>query len=99
VPARDTFHEVGKARSLGAGVDNEMDMIGHQTKGVDAATEGLFPFFKVREVVPEVLGGEKDRLPVVTALDNMVRPVGQHQTSLPSHAAQSVRVAPSQSRK
>jgi hypothetical protein len=90
VTARHAFHQLGEARGLGARVDDEVDMIGHQTKGVDAAAEGPFPFFKVREEVPEVLGGEKDRLPVVTALDNVVRPVGQYQASLPSHAAQNV---------
>lgn len=66
-----------------------MDMVRHEAVGVDAAAERGFPFREVREVVLKVFLSVKDRPAIMTALDDVMRPVGEHQTRLPSNEAQS----------
>ncbi len=50
-------------RRGGPGIHNEVDMVGHQTVGVDPTAERLFPFGEVCEIILEVFRGMENGLP------------------------------------
>jgi len=58
-----------------------MDMISHQTVGVYFYAKCVLKLSKVSYVALVVLLGSKDHLAVVTTLYNMMRIVGQNDTS------------------
>ena len=58
-----------------------MHMIGHEAEGVNLATELTFPLGEVVEVIAVVVLGGKDRLSVMTALNDMVGIIGDDDAS------------------
>ena len=76
MPSGQALHQQAEIRSIGARVDDEVDVIGHQAIAVDLEPE-LAPELLQRFQVGASIGvGDEHRAPVVTALNDMVRIVG-----------------------
>jgi hypothetical protein len=52
-------------------------MVGHQAVGVYLATKYCLPFLKSIQVIQIVVISGKHHLPIMTALDNMMRTIAQ----------------------
>jgi hypothetical protein len=72
------FHEQTQIFSLISWIDNEMDMVGHQTVSVNFTSQLDFPFPEIIKVIQVITISSKHHLSVVTALNDVVRTVWQN---------------------
>lgn len=77
VPPTERLHDFGDTRGL-TRLHEHMDMIGHQDIGVHRATMGRRRLVETRKVKTVIVGMEKDGLPIMTALDDMLWNIGEH---------------------
>lgn len=75
LPAADPLHEQPKICFVISRINQQMHMVGHQAVCVYLATQFQFPVPQVVQVIPVIFIRRKYRLPVVAALDNVVRTV------------------------
>ena len=77
LPPRHPLHQHAEMFGGVAGVDDEMHMVGHQAVCIDLAIVGGLPGGEIGEVIAVVVGVGKDRLAIVTTLDDVVGIVGE----------------------
>jgi hypothetical protein len=62
-------------------VNHEVDMVRHQTVGIEAAVQLLFPFPQILKVILVIVVVGKNDLASMPALDYMMRNMGENDTS------------------
>jgi hypothetical protein len=72
MPTGDPFHQESEIPFIIPGIDDQMNVVGHQTIRIYSTTIGIFPLLQVIEVIQKIPVRSKHGLPVMSALDNVV---------------------------
>lgn len=67
------------------GIKHQVDMVSHQAVRVYLAVKFSLPMLERVEVITIVVGGGKNRLPIMPPLDDMVRAMREEDSGLSGH--------------
>ena len=83
--SRQAFHQPAEIRDIIPGIDDQVDVVGHQAVAIDAQLQFIAELDKRVQLSTPVSIAEEDILLVVTPLDEMVRIVGQRKAGKARH--------------
>lgn len=76
-PPGKRLHQLAQACKRFTRCQQEMDVIGHEAIRVDLDVKGIPQFAEVQHIALVIFPINKDHLPVVASLDDVVRVIGQ----------------------